>query len=176
MKSRQQREFERSLKRGRGLAHPAAPVASDAGWQARCERPSCTVTFLTPSRQRRYCSDRCRRLVESARAEKKNRVEALILIDCAGPYCKERFKPHHATHRFCSPVCRVRSYRVDSDLSSSRCETCKKLLPVNKSRRRRFCDATCRKRASRVTPQTDTPSASLNDTHPIAPRPKLPRG
>lgn len=163
MKTRSQRGFEATLRRSRGLAHPAVPVDERSGWEVRCERPGCEVTFLTPTRQRRYCSEQCRRLVEEARAQRREHIEGLLLYTCDAPGCVEVFLPTSPEHRYCSARCRKRAHRAASDLSPTRCAWCKKPLPKQKTRRLRFCGATCRKRASRATTSTQRRAAADRD-------------
>lgn len=149
MKTPSQKQFELSLQRSRGLAHPAKPTESATGWHITCERTDCSVSFFTPTRQRRYCSDHCRRLVEQERKARSERLEQLLLQTCSAADCAERFRASSAEHRFCSSACRKRAHRVASDLSSTICGWCKQLLPEDATRRRVYCDDACRRRAFR---------------------------
>lgn len=149
MKTDRQRAFEARIRQSRGLAHPASPAAGGTEWTTRCARTECGRTFLTPTKQRKYCSDECRRQVEQSRARRAAHVEGLLLFTCAAPNCTEVFMPENAEHQYCSNKCRKRAHRANSDLSPTRCAWCKIPLPTRKTRRLRYCGATCRKRASR---------------------------
>lgn len=162
MKTKSQREFEAAIRRSRGLAHPAAPVDGGSGWEMQCEREGCDETFLTPTKQRRYCSTRCRRIVEEARTRRQEHLEGLLLYQCAAPRCTDVFLPERPGHMFCSAKCRKRAHRASSDLSPARCASCKKPLPPRKTRRLRYCGATCRKRASRNQQVTTVMNTQIN--------------
>lgn len=152
MKTRSQREFEARIRQSRGLAHPAAPRTGGGGWETRCARDGCGRTFVTPTRQRKYCSIACRREVEGAREHRVEVLTGMLLYTCAAPRCSNVFlpEPRNPEHAYCSPRCRKRAHRSASDLSALFCDWCRLPLPQTKSRRRRFCDATCRKRAQRA--------------------------
>lgn len=165
MKTAGQREFERRVRQSRGLAHPASPVDGGQGWSTLCARDGCEQRFVSPTKQRKYCSTLCRRLVEEARTALVERREVLVQYECAEIQCTNQFKPKRVWHRFCSTQCRKRSYRESSDLSSLRCAWCKEPLPPSKTRRRRFCDAICRVRAARaaITPETPISAETPRD-------------
>lgn len=156
MKTAGQRTFEGRLRQSRGLAHPAAPVDGGSGWATPCARDGCEQTFVSPTKQRKYCSDQCRRLVEEARSARNALLQGLLLFECAETRCRNVFLPENAQHQFCSPKCRKRAYRSSSDLSSTRCSWCKAPLPPRKTRRRRFCDAICRVRSNRAAAKLDS--------------------
>lgn len=152
MKTRGQREFEARIRQSRGLAHPAAPRSGAAGWETLCARDGCGRTFVTPTKQRKYCSIACRRQVEEVREHRVEALSGMLLYTCAAPRCSNVFlpEPRNPEHAYCSPKCRKRAHRSASDLSTLFCEWCHLPLPSTKSRRRRFCGATCRKRAERA--------------------------
>lgn len=134
----------------RGLAHPARPAGPAGQWSRSCARDGCDYGFLTENRQRRYCSKRCRRIVEKARAGRQTRISELLSFRCAAPHCDQVFLPASEAHQYCSSRCRKRAHRTNSDLSPSVCGWCANLLPTSKTRRRRYCGATCRQRAARA--------------------------
>lgn len=148
MKTASQRRYEASLRRG-GIAHPAEP-SDHGGWNTICERSGCAKTFASPTRQRRYCSEQCRRLVEVARQKRMTFVEGLLLMSCAAPRCNEVFVPVSPEHRHCSAKCRKRSHRASSNLGATTCAWCDTPLPASATRRRKFCGARCGKRAERA--------------------------
>lgn len=151
-KTQAQRDFEKRIRQSRGLAHPAAPRPEGTGWETRCERSGCERTFLTPTKQRRYCSNTCQNLAEKARARRVDVLTSILLYSCAAPHCSNVFLPdrRNPRHMYCSTTCRKRGYRAASDLSPVHCAFCMTPFPHGKSRRRRYCDATCRKRAQRA--------------------------
>lgn len=148
MKTAAQRRYEASLRRN-AIAHPAAP-AENSGWSITCERTGCDTTFVSPTRQRKYCSDRCRRLVEKARQRRLSFVEGLLLMGCAAPRCREVFVPVSPEHQYCSAKCRKRAHRAHSHLGATKCVWCGTALPETATRRRKYCGARCRKRAARA--------------------------
>lgn len=152
MKTQSQREFESRIRRSRGLAHPAAPQDQGSGWRTQCARPDCEAEFITPTKQRKFCSERCRRLVAEAREHREITLAGMLLYSCAASRCSNVFlpDPHNSRHMYCSDRCRKRAHREDSDLSSPFCAWCKSELPPSKTRRRTYCGATCRKRAQRA--------------------------
>lgn len=150
LKTRSQRKFEAALRRERRLAHPAVPTDSSTGWETACARPGCTKTFITPTKQRRYCSDACRRTVERDRARREDRIAGLLLFECAAPRCHELFAPTDERHMFCSSRCRKRAHRASSDLSAPACAQCGAELPETRTRRMQYCGPTCRQRAARA--------------------------
>lgn len=158
MKSRSQREFESRIRRSRGLAHPAAPQDEGSGWRTRCARTECVKTFITPTKQRKYCSDRCRRLIAEARERREVTLSGMLLYSCAAAKCNNVFlpDPRNPRHMYCSARCRKRAYREDGDLSSSFCAWCKSPLPSAKTKRRIYCGSTCRKRAQRASVRNGT--------------------
>lgn len=157
MKTRSQREFESRVRSSRGLAHPAAPQDEGSGWRTRCARPGCEKTFITPTKQRKFCSDRCRRLVAEARERREVMLSGMLMYLCAAAKCNNVFlpEPRNPRHMYCSARCRKRAYREGSDLSSSFCAWCEHPLPLTKTKRRTYCDATCRKRAQRATTRNE---------------------
>ena len=159
MKTRGQREFEARVRQSRGLAHPAAPSSGGTGgWETLCARPECGHTFLTPSKQRKYCSKKCQRMVEQARERRVEVLSGMLLYSCAAPRCSNVFlpDPHNPRHMYCSDRCRKRAHRAASDLSSGFCAWCHLPLPPSKTRRRVYCNATCRKRAQRACQRNET--------------------
>lgn len=152
VKTRSQREFEAKIRQSRGIAHPAAPRDGGGGWATLCARPECEITFHTPTKQRKYCSTECRRLVEQAKENRIAVLSGMLLYTCAAPRCQNVFlpEPRNHDHQFCSDRCRKRAHRRDSDLSALNCAWCKRPLPAGKTRRREYCDARCRKRAQRA--------------------------
>ncbi|GAA1621928.1 hypothetical protein GCM10009805_14790 [Leucobacter chromiireducens subsp. solipictus] len=152
MKTRGQRDFEARIRKSRGVAHPAAPVTGAAGWATRCARTDCDRTFLTPTKQRKYCSTQCRRITEQAKHRRVEVLAGMLLYSCAAERCSKVFLPDpHAPHQvYCSARCRKRDHRAMSDLSSPTCVWCTKPLPQEKTRRRSYCGPTCRKRAQRA--------------------------
>ncbi|WP_075205409.1 CGNR zinc finger domain-containing protein [Leucobacter musarum] len=110
--------------------------------------------FLSPTRQRRYCSTKCRRQVEADRAERRVQLATVLLFTCAAPRCQNVFLPHPRNpHQvYCSEACRKRAHRAASDLSAPRCANpeCLKPLPETKTRRRLYCGPACRKTAWRI--------------------------
>lgn len=154
MKSRSQLQFERNMRRSRGLSHPAAPVDGEL-WETRCEWSGCGKTFITATRQRKYCSASCRRHVEAVARKLADRLAGLMLTACAAPGCAELFLDERGQRLYCGQPCRQRASRAARDLSDYRCETCGTALERHRTKRARFCSATCRKRAAR-TRNTDT--------------------
>lgn len=151
MKTPAQRRYEASLRRN-AITHPAEPH-DNGGWSTPCARTSCSQTFASPSRQRRYCSDRCRRLVEAARQKRMTYVEGMLLLSCEAARCTNVFIPISPEHRYCSTKCRKRAHRACSNLRATRCTWCAVLLPESSTRRRLYCGARCRKRAERADSQ-----------------------
>lgn len=151
MKTRRQRAFEAQIhNRNRDvLAHPAEPIEGDL-WSTPCQRVGCDRVFVSASRQRKYCSDECRRMVEVARHRQAEHVAWLMLRECDAPACTTQFPrtTAHTSKRYCSEVCRKRAYRATTDLTPRRCLNCGKLLAA-RTRRAKYCDAVCRKRAHR---------------------------
>lgn len=162
MKTHAQRRYEASLRRSRGLAHPATPTSPQRRWSIPCARTGCTEVFNTDTRQRRYCSPNCRRMVEQAAAARKNRNLKLLLFPCGAPKCENTFKPVNEHHQYCSSACRKRAHRANSNLASTKCAYCGAHLPEGSTPRRRFCDVRCRKQASRKAHQ---PAAPDDDHH-----------
>lgn len=163
MKTAAQRSYEASLRR-RAVAHPSEP-SDQGGWRTPCARTGCEETFASPSRQRRYCSDRCRRLVEIARQKRMSFVEGLLLMSCGAPRCREVFVPVCPEHRYCSAKCRKRAHRASSNLGATRCAWCRTPLPETATRRRKYCGARCSKRAERAdTPTRQKPQPSPTRT------------
>lgn len=150
MKTRAQHRYETSIMKSRGLSHPAEPAESGL-WRIECERPGCEETFLTYARQRRYCSAPCRRQVEEVATRRNRRVAALVLQQCAADTCRALFLPAHAQHRFCFPSCRLRGWRETTNLTVLRCGWCAAQLDPSRSKRARYCNASCRQRAHRAT-------------------------
>lgn len=152
MKTQQQREFESRVRKSRGLAHPARPQTGSSGWEMECGRDECHRTFLTPTKQRKYCSPKCQRIVEQSRKRRFDFVSGMLLYTCAAPRCENVFlpDPRNPKHMYCSPHCRQRANRAASDLSPLFCGWCKHPLPWSKSRRRRYCNARCRTYANRA--------------------------
>lgn len=157
MKTSGQRAFEQRVRQSRGLAHPASPVDGGGGWSTLCARDGCEQRFVSPTKQRKYCSTLCRRLVEEARSARAEHIAGLLLYECSEIRCSNLFMPENVQHQFCSAKCRKRAHRASSDLSAMRCAWCKHPLPHRKTRRRQFCDDICRVRASRATTTTATP-------------------
>lgn len=154
MKTKAQREYEARVRAGRGLAHPAEPLEPGL-WSTVCERDGCETNFITSTRQRRYCSEACRRQVEQAKAVRAAHLQWLLVRECADPNCAELFvpNPHRDDHQFCSSRCRKRAHRANTDLSQLHCAWCGAKLPPGKTRRRIYCGPACRVRASRATTQ-----------------------
>lgn len=158
-----QRAFEASVKRTRGLAHPGVPVDGAEGWRLKCQRVECGREFLTPTKQRRYCSDECRNLEEARRARRQAHLERRAFGVCAAEACSERFARQNSKHRFCSTRCRKRAWRDASDLSPRCCEHCGQPFSSKRTRRARFCSPLCRTRHSRATAAPGV----LVDSHPF---------
>lgn len=132
----------------RGIAHPAEPIDDLGLWQIPCERPGCDTTFVTKTKQRRYCSDTCRREVEATRKRRMDTISKLVAATCARESCDIVFVPRQSRHRFCSTECRVASWRHSGQIALSVCLECGTPL-VSPTTRTRYCGATCRKRSSR---------------------------
>lgn len=141
------RERKRQL-RARGIAHPAAPTGYDGLWLTECQREGCSRTFQTAARQRKYCSQKCQRLDEDARAKRLSMREALATVVCGAEGCQNRFLPKRLGHRYCSTACRKAGYRQGSNLRSNECAQCGASL-AGKKVGARYCGDSCRKRASR---------------------------
>lgn len=152
MKTAAQRRYEASLRRN-AIAHPAAP-AENSGWSITCERTGCNKTFVSPTRQRKYCSEPCRRMVEKARQHRMSFVEGLLLMSCAAPRCREVFVPVSPEHQYCSSKCRKRAHRASSNLGATACAWCGTPFSEATTRRRKYCGARCRKRAERADAHT----------------------
>lgn len=161
MKSKSQLRYEAELRerkrqlRARGIAHPSAPAGYDGLWLTTCERGGCTRTFQTRARQRRYCSEACRRQVQ-ARAEGKRKFrEEMALVLCYAEGCTTKFAPKRLGHRFCSTSCRQKGYRQASDLSPVACVQCGASL-AGRTARAKYCTALCRVRAARARGEADS--------------------
>lgn len=148
MKTGAQLRYEASLRRG-AIAHRAEP-SDHGGWNTTCERSNCGKTFASPTRQRRYCSDRCRRLVENARQKRMGFVAGIVLVSCEASRCSNVLVPVSPDHRYCSEKCRKRGHRASSNLGPTRCAGCGVEFPETATRRRKYCGAKCRKRAHRA--------------------------
>lgn len=142
------RERKRQL-RARGIAHPAAPAGYDGLWLTECEREGCSRTFHTRARQRRYCSESCRRQVQAQADKERKFLEGMLLKLCAAENCQKKFVPKRLGHRFCSTSCRQKGYRQASDLSPVDCLQCGASL-AGKTARAKYCTAVCRVRAARA--------------------------
>lgn len=114
-------------------------------WFKRC--PVCQQTFYSPAKQRRYCSDECRRSAEE-RAEAVDRwMQNLALARCAAPSCESQFRPRRRDHRFCSDACRYAFRNSFRNLNSSRpCVRCGKPFEAHRSTAR-YCSGACRVQA-----------------------------
>lgn len=156
MKTQSQREYEARLTRNRQLAHRSAPLNGGGGWSSQCARPGCAEVFISPTRQRRYCSDRCRRDETDARARLKRRESALLRFECAAPRCGNSFTPKSPQHVYCSARCRKRGHRSAGDLSPTNCLLCGGKL-LERTQRKRFCSARCRVRHARSAEQPHKP-------------------
>lgn len=158
LKTRSQREFESRIRQSRGLSHPAAPHDKGNGWETLCARSGCDVTFITPTKQRKYCSTGCRQLAAEDRTRRVATLSGILLSSCAATRCDNRFlpDPRNPSHMYCSVQCRKQANREDSDLSSPVCARCKRTLPPSKTRRRVYCDATCRITAHRAAKRNET--------------------
>lgn len=154
MKTAAQRRYEAGLRRG-AIAHPAEP-SDHGGWTTACARSGCGATFASPTRQRRYCSDRCRRLVEVSRRQRMSYMEGLLLTSCEAARCGNVFVPVSPRHRYCSTKCRKRAHRASSNLGATKCAGCNAEFPEGTTRRRKYCGARCRKRAERSAQATPT--------------------
>ncbi len=117
MKQNTPERVKATAERTLALAHRAQPTHKEAegAWETRCGRAGCERTFTTDSRERRYCSGRCRRLIEQARAHQSSRVSALLLRIRSATNCTKAFLPTHAAHQYCSSRCRKRAYRKQTD-------------------------------------------------------------
>lgn len=148
-KSKQQLRYERELYvrqqqlRSRGIAHPAEPVGHDGMWRTKCERRECNTTFFTVAKQRRFCSDACRRLVQAAADRDRRLREHFATKVCAAGGCGNRFVPKRRGHRFCSSNCRQKGYRQAGDLSPIACARCGASI-ASMTARARYCSARCR--------------------------------
>lgn len=152
-KTQVQLRWERAQRSRRGLAHPAVPVGDGSeDWEIECERPGCDKVFVTPTKQRRYCSTECRDIVDITRGQRTAHLERMMTRLCDAPGCRETFAASvsQPTRRFCSATCRARAHVEAADLTSTtKCDACGVSLPSGSTRRRRYCNDACRKRAER---------------------------
>lgn len=132
----------------RGIAHPATPNDDGGLWHTPCERAGCEQTFVTKAKQRRYCSDECRRMVERQRARLLEYRSQQVTVTCAAPDCGTVFVRARTDHRYCSRTCGKRTRRNASHFTFSHCVECGVPLPVLTARAR-YCGAICRVRANR---------------------------
>lgn len=133
---------------GHSLAHPAAPSELDGLWKVVCKRPDCMQEFVTRSKQRRYCSPRCRRLVEQQRARIVDYRRKQLLGLCAAADCLAPFIPTRRQHIYCSRACGQRARRAATHFAFLNCAECGQPLG-SRTARARFCDPACRMRAAR---------------------------
>ncbi len=153
-KSKSQLRYERQLAeqkrqlRARGIAHPAEPAGHEGLWRVKCEREECLRSFFTEARQRRFCSESCRRKTQAARAKRQSLIESYLLVVCAAEACGSRFMPKRRGHRFCSSNCRLKGYREAGDLRPESCALCGDSL-AGKTTRARYCSTKCRVTAAR---------------------------
>lgn len=133
----------------RGLSHPASPSDQvTEPWYIPCERDSCHVSFSSGSKQRRYCSSECKRMVERRRSIiSAYRLEAISRV-CSEPTCSTKFVPQRVQHRFCKRECAQKARRRATQFGFEKCLECDTKL-VDRTVRARYCDAVCRVRASR---------------------------
>lgn len=149
MSTQSQREYEAWIRRRRMHAHKSAPLTGGAGWSTQCERAGCSEIFITPTRQRRYCSDRCRRDDTEIRGRRNHREGMLLHFECSAPRCRKQFVPRSAEHLYCSTKCRKRAHRAAGDLGPTTCTTCGTKL-LERTQRKRFCSDRCRVRHARL--------------------------
>lgn len=147
-KTDSQRRFEQRVRQRIAKAHSAAPARSGGGWEVACSAPGCDRIFVTPTRQRKYCGEKCRRAVEAIAQLRQERLSELLLNVCAAEGCAERFIPRTRAHIFCSASCRKRAHRQAGDLEVRRCAECKIELH-GRTTRAEYCSTACRVRAYR---------------------------
>lgn len=118
-------------------------------WFKRC--PVCQQTFYSPAKQRRYCSDECRRSAEARVEAIDSWMRNLAIAVCNTPGCENEFRAKKKSHRFCSSKCRDKFRNSFRNLNSTRsCKQCGK--PFESQRlTARFCSPSCRVRAHRHT-------------------------
>lgn len=95
---------------------------------AECKCRVCEKMFWAHSWNARICSDECRKVFERERnnaAYYKNKNKVIVPVEEREYECKicnEKFKPLHATSKFCSYECRKeaerrrnKKYKVDRE-------------------------------------------------------------
>lgn len=162
-RSSEQRVFDArrwQTARVRGLAHPAIPDDELGLWHIVCERPACRDVFVTKSKQRRYCSESCRRLVEQQRARTVDYQSQQLTEVCAAEGCRAPFVRSRVNHLYCSAVCGQRARRARARCTLPTCLSCDKGMP-DRTVRARYCSPACRVRAARARAAA---AAANNDT------------
>lgn len=150
--------------RSRHLSHPAYPSETVQGaLEMQCHRDGCPEVMVNVRRQRRYCSDKCRKEAARARREAERAEFEAVTVECAVEGCQVRFFQLRPDHRFCSARCRSagRVPRARVSHAPRPCEGCGEAFKP-KTSRSRFCSARCRVRV------WDRRQAELNgDTKPV---------
>jgi len=118
-------------------------------WFKRCL--VCQQTFYSPAKQRRYCSDECRRTTEAQVDAIDSWMRNLAIAVCNTPGCENEFKPKTKSHRFCSTKCRLKFHNSFRTLTPARtCQSCGSQIEQQISSAK-FCSTKCRVRAHRHT-------------------------
>lgn len=151
--------------RSRFLVHPAYPSSTVEGsLEMQCQREGCEWVILNVRKQRRYCSDVCRRTASKLRRAAEQAELEVVTVECAAQGCLARVFQLRPDHRFCSTKCRSasRAPRIRVAYGLRPCEGCDKAFEP-KTSRARFCSDRCRVRV------WDRRQADLNgDTKPVA--------
>lgn len=151
--------------RSRFLAHPAYPSSTVEGsFEMQCQREGCEQVILAARKQRRYCSDACRRTAAKLRRAAEQVELEVVTVECAAQGCLARVFQLRSDHRFCSTKCRSasRAPRIRVAYGPRPCEGCGNAFEP-KTSRARFCSDRCRVRV------WDRRQADVNgDTKPVA--------
>lgn len=140
--------------RARGLSHPAVPNDEFGLWQINCERPACRGMFVTRSKQRRYCSESCRRFVEQQRAHTAEYQVQQLTAVCAASDCRAPFVRSRVNHFYCSKTCGQRARRAAGKCALTICLSCGNSMQ-DRTVRARYCSDACRVREARKRARTE---------------------
>ena len=97
-KSHAQAVFEAKIRQKLTVGHPASPLDGGGGWEISCQRAGCGQVFLSPSRQRKYCSSSCRRVVAEVERVRFSRMSDSVLNVCGRSGCEQVFIPRREGH------------------------------------------------------------------------------
>lgn len=128
------------LRARKRIGHPASPTDTGDGWTFTCQLPGCTQQFMSPVKQRRYCTDEHRN--EASRQARRRRlaITELHSLRCGWHRCTNRFVPRRSTQQFCSKRCAQRNRRyAAAALAPRRCHWCQRVLPESAPETQLYC-------------------------------------